>query len=301
LAALEIADGKISDHQWLQLTKKLKFEFSGDIALRFKSAVPHLRMIHLRIGSNGARVSQANNSMAEQLEDLKLKLAEQELAVTELSARLSSTQYDLDFQALELEEASKEISRLEGARAYLKNLLAEMKIFGVNENSASAGIWDIEPNSFEEILEAVQLTETLRFTGKFSYVAQLDGQPNIGAGLSRAWNGLRALDAYVSMKRLGQFQGGFFDYLLDETHPGFKVPNSYFAAKESESVKVNPSLHEARVFRVPEEVRDGGSAFMEAHLKVMVNNALAPRMHFLDDTSNTGFVWIGYLGPHLPL
>lgn len=302
LSNLEMRDGQISIGQRQSLANKLRFEFRGEEALRFRSAVPHLRMLEMRLGfADPKPETAAEAGFSADVLELGLKLEAQEKILTDMSSQLSNTRYELDFQALELEEASKEIGRLEGSRAYLKTLLAEMKIYNLDDAVSSDGIWDIIPLSFEEILEAIQLTETLKFTGKFSYVSQLDSQPNIGAGLTRAWNGLRALDAYTSTKRDGKFQGGFFDYLLDDTHSGFKVPFNYFAAKESESVKVNPALYESRVFRVPEEVRTDGNAYMEAHLRVMTNHALAPRMHFLDDTSNTGQIWIGYLGPHLPL
>lgn len=302
LSELQVSDGQIHLGQWQSLAKKLRFEFAGDEALRFRSAVPHLRMLEMRLGVTDEKPeTEAQSDLSADALELELKLETQEQILTDISAQLSNTKYELDFQALELEEASKEIGRLEGSRAYLKTLLAEMKVYNLADTGATAGIWDIDPTSFEEILEAIQLTETLKFTGKFSFVTQLDSQPNIGAGLTRAWNGLRALDTYASNKRDGKFQGGFFDYLLDDTHSGFKVPLNYFAAKESESVKVNPTLYDSRVFRVPEEVRTDGTAYMQAHLKVMTNHALAPRMHFLDDTSNTGQIWIGYLGPHLPL
>lgn len=302
LSDLEIRDGQIPLAQRKQLAKKLRFEFAGEDALRFRSAVPHLRMLQMRPEfTDQKREILVNADLSAEVLELELKLQVQEQALTELSAQLSNTKYELDFQALELEEASKEIGRLEGSRSYLKSLLAEMKVYSLSDSEATSSIWDIEPLSFEEILEAIQLTDALKFTGKFSFVAQLDSQPNIGAGLTRGWNGLRALNAYAISKRDGKFQGGFFDYLLDETHSGFKVPFNYFAAKESESVRANPALYQSRVFRVPEEVRTDGTAYMEAHLKVMTNHALAPRMHFLDDTSNTGQIWIGYLGPHLPL
>lgn len=284
------------------LSRKLDFEYAGDSVLRFRSAVPHLRLLLQRSkASQSSSESEGSSEDIATLEKIRELYSEQEAALNNLSILLANTKYDLDFQALELEEATREVGRLQAEKSYLRGLLAEQKVFITGGVSHGSGIWEIQPTSFSEILEAIQLTDSLKFTGKYSHASELDDQPNIGAGLARAWNGLRALDSYVLMKRDGRFQGGFFDYLLDDTHPGFKVPGAYFSPKESESVKSNPALHDARLFRVPEEVRPGGTAYMEAHLRVMTSNGRAPRMHYLDDTSNTGYVWIGYLGPHLPL
>ena len=38
---------------------------------------------------------------------------------------------------------------------------------------------------------------------------------------------------------------------------------------------------------------------MAAHFKPTWRDRLAPRMHYYDDTSNTGKVYIGYIGRHL--
>ncbi|MFI5901579.1 hypothetical protein [Streptomyces cyaneofuscatus] len=38
---------------------------------------------------------------------------------------------------------------------------------------------------------------------------------------------------------------------------------------------------------------------MQAHLKIDRGNTVAPRLHFYEDGTRSGKVYIGYLGPHL--
>jgi hypothetical protein len=52
---------------------------------------------------------------------------------------------------------------------------------------------------------------------------------------------------------------------------------------------------------VPAEVSIQEQEFMEAHAKLRVVGGSAIRMHFYDDTANTGKIYIGYIGKHLPL
>lgn len=38
---------------------------------------------------------------------------------------------------------------------------------------------------------------------------------------------------------------------------------------------------------------------MDAHFKPTHRDTFAPRMHYHDDTENTGKVYVGYIGKHL--
>ncbi len=57
----------------------------------------------------------------------------------------------------------------------------------------------------------------------------------------------------------------------------------------------------ARTFPVPTELDDSGWAYFPAHIRIDRGGGVAPRLHDLADTrGRTGWVHIGYLGPHLP-
>ncbi|RRR98597.1 hypothetical protein EIW28_17170 [Glycomyces terrestris] len=117
----------------------------------------------------------------------------------------------------------------------------------------------------------------------------------------RAWDALRALDAYAAARAEDRFTGGFYDWcsrpLPGEPH----LTPATVSMKESDSVSGNPKFYRARLFRVPTEVDPSGRVYMPAHIKLQPVGSPAPRMHFLDDAGGaTGKVWIGYLGDHLP-
>jgi hypothetical protein len=118
---------------------------------------------------------------------------------------------------------------------------------------------------------------------------------------AKAWDALRALDAYASARAEDRFTGGFYDWcsrpLPGEPH----IIPTMVSMKESDSVSGNPKYYRARLFRVPAEIDPSGRVYMPAHIKLQPIGSPAPRMHFLDDAGGaTGKVWIGYLGDHLP-
>jgi hypothetical protein len=117
----------------------------------------------------------------------------------------------------------------------------------------------------------------------------------------RAWDALRALDAYAAARAEDRFTGGFYDWcsrpLPGEPH----IIPTMVSMKESDSVSGNPKFYRARLFRVPAELDPSGRVYMPAHIKLQPVGSPAPRMHFLDDAGGaTGKIWIGYLGDHLP-
>ncbi|MEU6250780.1 hypothetical protein [Glycomyces sp. NPDC047010] len=118
---------------------------------------------------------------------------------------------------------------------------------------------------------------------------------------ARAWDALRALDAYAEARAEGRFTGGFYDWCSRPLPGGPHIIPTMVSMKESTSVAGNPKFYKARVFRVPAELDPSGRVYMPAHVKLQPVGSPAPRMHFLDDAGGaTGQVWIGYLGDHLP-
>ena len=69
---------------------------------------------------------------------------------------------------------------------------------------------------------------------------------------------------------------------------------------ESETVDSSPDLRTPRTFAVPSTVATSGYCYMPAHIKVVKRGSPAPRLHFHDDAANSGKVYVGYLGAHLP-
>lgn len=51
---------------------------------------------------------------------------------------------------------------------------------------------------------------------------------------------------------------------------------------------------------VPKSVDESGRAFMGAHFKIARSGQISPRLHFFDDVDDSGKVYVGYIGKHLP-
>jgi hypothetical protein len=54
-----------------------------------------------------------------------------------------------------------------------------------------------------------------------------------------------------------------------------------------------------RVLPVPSDVDPSGQTVMEAHFKLGQIGRISPRMHYYDDFTGTGKIYIGYIGRHL--
>ncbi|GAB3651276.1 hypothetical protein [Glycomyces tarimensis] len=117
----------------------------------------------------------------------------------------------------------------------------------------------------------------------------------------KAWDALRALDAYAAARAERRFTGGFYDWCGHPLPGQPAISPNMVSMKESDSVTGRPKFREARTFRVPTAIEPSGRVFMPSHIKLQRVGNPAPRMHFLDDAGGaTGRVWIGYLGDHLP-
>ena len=55
-----------------------------------------------------------------------------------------------------------------------------------------------------------------------------------------------------------------------------------------------------REFPVPAELAPDDTVFMGAHFKIARKGLISPRMHYYDDTGQSGKIYVGYIGKHLP-
>lgn len=64
-------------------------------------------------------------------------------------------------------------------------------------------------------------------------------------------------------------------------------------------MKNNLTFRGARMLPVPETVDSSGRVFMGT-FKIAQLGLTSPRVHCHDDTANSGLVYVGYIGRHLP-
>lgn len=206
-------------------------------------------------------------------------------------------QLELDYELL-LDEERRAGERIR----WLESRLAEHAdpVYGVE---APEEVW--EAGSLMEVL--VRARETLSRVdlpeALDSAAAELDvTYPRMCRRWScKAWDALRALDAYAAARAERRFTGGFYDWCGRPLPGQPAISPNMVSMKESDSVDGRPKFRRARTFSVPKTIDPSGRLYMPSHIKLRQGGNPAPRMHFLDDAGGaTGRIWIGYLGGHLP-
>jgi len=198
-----------------------------------------------------------------------------------------------DLYAEELQRAEDELDDLRRRLAWQTATLTEL---GRPAADTAPGA----PTRFATFADLLD-TATAELTGLVigdqvaDTAALLDGNLRTPHWLRRTWNALSALNAYAT----SDFPGDFTSYV--DKHGGeFGLTPSLVARWESRMVDTTGRYRAARTFPVPTDLDDSGWAYFPAHIRIDRGGGVAPRLHYLDDTSGrTGRVHIGYLGPHL--
>uniref|UniRef100_A0AAU3HXW1 PH domain-containing protein n=1 Tax=Streptomyces sp. NBC_01393 TaxID=2903851 RepID=A0AAU3HXW1_9ACTN len=179
---------------------------------------------------------------------------------------------------------------------FLQKRLEEAGVHGLAHTSPPEAA--DQPHTFTEILDRMGEFPHLRFTGNAKKTKDLDAQC-IGNWVTVAWDALNALNDYAAASAAGTTNGDFrhwCDNLPDDCENRF--PSAKVKMKESETVGNNTKWRRQRTFPVPKSVDPDEKLFMQAHLRVGGGNTVSPRLYFHDDGPGTGFVYIGYIGPH---
>lgn len=165
----------------------------------------------------------------------------------------------------------------------------------------------------EELFEPTSLVETINEARRRLTHVDILGTDQAAARLditypalartwaAKAWDALRALDAFARARSSGHFSGGFYDWCSNASPDRLTIPVGMVCMRESQSVTNRAKYADPRTFPVPPEVDPTGKRLMEAHIKLRPVGYPAPRMYFHDDAGGTtGKIWVGYIGDHLP-
>jgi hypothetical protein len=230
---------------------------------------------------------------------------EQSQGITdELRSLSANLREDLARAELEREAAQDEAlqveSRLLEAEDRIRYLQQELirhsaydAAYGVVPDSLKTHI----PEDFDGILDALATFECVKFVGdpeKVRELNDLDGRVN---AVQKAYAALLALEDYARAKRSGDFEGSVSTYLKN-------TPNGYrgwygnrHADFESADVGNQDRYRAPRTFWVEDLQRE---IYMDCHFKITQEDQRSPRLHYFDATTQTGLIYVGYLGPHLP-
>lgn len=198
-----------------------------------------------------------------------------------------------------LDEQSRMVAGLRRENGRLRRELARL---GSTFISADSPDERPAPATWDDLFAQVSSLEWVIVGDVEGEVDKLRRQVQEENWLNRSWEALLALNEYALLKK----QRGteelphFHAYLLDP-QAEHVIPKTRYSANESKGVMMNGRFVNARTFSVPRQVDPSGKVVMEAHIRIGSGKPPAPRMHFFDDTSgNTGKIYVGHIGPHLP-
>ena len=161
------------------------------------------------------------------------------------------------------------------------------------------------PESIEELIQRLtpgrgqhSALSLVEFTGNADAALQIDERYPSGLYARTLWTFVRVLYDYAEAAIDGG-PGSVYLYLNDTEIEGTKCPLERHAAKESDTVMNNTSWRNERLLPVPKSVSADGQILMPAHFKPTHRDTFAPRMHYFDDTKQSGKIYIGYIGRHL--
>jgi hypothetical protein len=252
----------------------------GEISARLRELLAEGRGV-LRGHWEVARLFTGVQDALEEVEDdrnrIRAQLEDEQLGHAETQAELLSAKLELD------------------------RLRAVLARAGRVDKTRAAVAAAQSPGSFAELLERLDdhVLRYIAFTGDPKNALELDDLDPLGTWAAKTWDMLRVLDGYADARRRGQFSKGVHAY-LSHTPPGRPgYPPGAHSAQESVSVEGSSKFRKLRVFPVPREVQADGAIFMAAHFKIARKGTVSPRMHYHDDISRTGKIYVGYIGKHL--
>jgi hypothetical protein len=236
--------------------------------------------------SRATRLAQDRDAalaLAEEEEDRANTLfAQREIALAELAERDQRVLY-LDNQVRALRRRLVDIGR--PADAFLP-----------------AEIPPTPPATFADLLDWAGTTlSRLEFTGDSDASLNLDHSPESSTWVRSSWEVMRAMQSYADAKSVGKFHGDFRTWCESSPEGAYVIPAAKVARDESETVRSNTKWRRQREFPVPTEIYPSGRLFMGAHVRIgaSAGGQISPRLHFHDATSQTGMIYVGYLGRHL--
>ena len=252
-----------------------------DTAARYRELLAEGRGVlrgHLEISRRLAGLQDMLEDVEDERDLVRARLEDEQLAHAETQAELLKAKLELD--------------RLRGILS---------RAGRVDQTRAAAAAAQ-SPGSFAELLERLDehVLSCVIFTGDPKNALDLDDFDPLGTWAAKSWDVLRVLDGYAAARRRGEFSKGVHAYLghTPAGRPGY--PPGAHSTQESEPVERSPKLRKLRVFPVPEDIHPDGAIFMDAHFKIARRGLVSPRIHYHDDTSQTGKIYVGYIGKHLP-
>lgn len=250
----------------------------------------------------GERLVKQEEKRDEYLQQVRAKLGESEREMFTLRAQLRDATGELeavralDPRALQA-QLDAAVMELEATRGELADRTEENAVLREQFLTMREQPEAVAPRAWPELF---QLAGVFRYVDVPDWaVAPVYGTLDRGQGslgwLVRAWAVLAKLEEYAAAKAAGAtgpVYANFRTYVAEFPAPG--VTPNHVKLGESEVVRANPELRSVRMFPTPM-----GPRLFEEHVSIGSDAPPAPRLHYFDDTSESGLVYVGYIGPHL--
>ncbi|KAB1984615.1 hypothetical protein [Streptomyces triticiradicis] len=171
-------------------------------------------------------------------------------------------------------------------------------------HSGSRGLLD--GSTMTGIVEqAKRVCPLVIFTLDSGPLAALDRDSSAGPMRNKLADTLATMQDYAEAKSLARATGGAAGPTLANLLTYTRAGHGYLSAqklalKESDQVMTDRTYAAARLFAVPDDVDAAGRVPMCAHVRIGSGKPPAARLHYYDDTDNTGLIIVGYIGEHLP-
>ncbi|MEU1604049.1 hypothetical protein [Micromonospora matsumotoense] len=246
------------------------------------------------------RLIEVGQSSQEAQKDIASRLAQLQAELDETQKAFHDARWQLDDEQIENRDAVDRLTRAAETERTLRHRLASMGQAEVAWTVQPSEADVSRPDSFGELLRWLPRLQHVVFTGDPDCAEELDSNDPLGAWASKTWDALLVLQDYAAAKaerRWARDVHGFLEHTPDGCH---EWPTRRHARDESEEVRTNPAFWRKRVLPVPVSVIAAGGVFMGAHFKIAQFAMISPRMHYYDDTAQSGRIYVGYIGRHLP-
>ncbi|MFI2648554.1 hypothetical protein [Micromonospora fulviviridis] len=246
------------------------------------------------------RLIEVGRSSQEAQNDIASRLAQLQAELDETQKAYRDVKWQLDDEQIENRDAVDRLTRSAETERTLRHRLASMGQAEVAWTAQPSEADVSRPDSFGDLLHWLPRLQHVVFTGDPDHAEELDSNDPLGAWASKTWDALLVLQDYAAAKADGRWDRdvhGFLEHTPDGCH---EWPTRRHARDESEEVRTNPTFRRRRVLPVPTSVVPAGQTFMGAHFKIVQFAMISPRMHYYDNTAQSGRIYVGHIGRHLP-
>jgi hypothetical protein len=248
----------------------------------------------IELARRGTAAEQRQAALSERLTQLQDQVEAATDETNELKKRLEDEQLEVATAARDLQEANRLVR-------HLRSLVLQTNAAGEAWAEPEPTTADLEPASFDELLNRFdELPGVVLTMSKTDVALALDVHNPLGTWAAKTWQVLLALRDYVECKGDGTWAKDVDAYLRDAPAGRRTFSATRHARDESEAVKNAAKFRHARELPVPTSVVASATVFMGAHFKIAQSGMISPRLHYFDATGIDGNVYVGYVGPHLP-